>query len=90
MFFLPQKGLCLFLFFLFCLLVKQTSVVFRSGLKEACAGGRGRPQDGQVLGRHELKAGAGNMGTLPGSQLKTGDRQEGGDWGTPGFCREGA
>ena len=75
----------MFLFFLFCLLVKQTSVVFRSGLK-VCACGRGRPRGGQGLGRAKLKPGAGNVGTPPGSQLKTGGKQEGGDWGSQGFA----
>lgn len=73
-----RKGLCLFLFFLFCLLIKQTwcsglglrrcvLVEGKESLKAVRPGGRQLQLSGQVLGRAEEKPGMAMWGQTLGN-----------------------
>lgn len=98
MFFLPQKDLCLFLFFLFCLLrlgvqawVKGSLGLWqgKNSFKAARPEGHLLQRFRQVLKRAELKPATGNVGILSGSLWEIGDKQEEEDWRSQGFAERG-
>lgn len=83
MFFLPRKDLCLFLFFLFCLLrlgvqawVKGSLGLWqgKNSFKAARPEGHLLQRFRQVLKRAELKPATGNVGILSGSLWEIGDK----------------